>query len=369
MDDNTEPTHSASEATSATDTDTENAHSAQDLVSQLARSTRITTIIAVLALIFASIALVQFGLGLIRGGALKQHQHSELSGLQAKLEQNQAALQQAQLKITALQKIQQQSQQILTVTRDGLAKIMAKRQNHQQAWLLDEASHLVRLAQYQLQYARDIDNAVLLLQSARQSIAHLTDPALLPVQQIIAKTIQELKGMTKVDVAAILTKLNALNLHITSLPLRAHVSLVSQKSSSAAKPDAKPTSHWRQAMSDSWATIKNLIVIRRTDTPIKPLLAPGQRMFLDQNIRLLLQEAQSAAMSARAKVYQASLTQAHELVSRYFAQNAAATQRFLKNLSQLKTLNVNPVLPNLKGLLSKLHQLSQTRAMPKSPTP
>lgn len=225
--------------------------------------------------------------------------------------------------------------------------------NHK-AWLLAEVNYLARLANYNLNYSRDIPAAIALLQTADQRLAQLNDPNLIQVRQQLANNITALQAAAKLDMVGILAKLSALQIQVKQLPLIASPSFATAAHQSIASAPSQTA--WRTALANSVATLKALVIIRHHQEPIEPLLNAEQLRYLQQNLQLQLQQAQWAVLHGQKAIYQSSLQQAINEVQNYFASASPQTTAFIQNLQQLQKVDIQPMLPDMTTLLNVLAQ-------------
>jgi len=93
-----------------------------------------------------------------------------------------------------------------------------------------------------------------------------------------------------------------------------------------------------------WGELRQLVIVRRVDSPEPPLLAPTQAYFLRENLRLRLLSARLALHSRSQGAYQEDLRTAQQWLQKYFDQRARATQQAQAQLRQLQaaTLGFEP---------------------------
>lgn len=302
------------------------------------------------------IAAVAFGLGLLTTAALiffyeqvNVALNEVTSSLQNETVQGEKTDQQQSTAITELQnQIQQQ--------KIALTNLQQLSTGNVAIWRFAEAKYLVQLANYHLTFTRDVPAALALLQTAEQRIATINDPTLLPIRQLIANSIVELQAVPKIDLAGLLTRITALQVQTIKLPaigLPAPEPLQEEN-----KPENLARSPLRKAINDSWITLQKIVVIRHQDQQIQPLLSPEQQMYLQQNLQLILQQAQWAALRGQEDIYQSSLDQAQKWVEHYFAGNLPATQAFIRSIAELKKIDVQPPLPDLGPLALAVQQIA-----------
>ena len=101
--------------------------------------------------------------------------------------------------------------------------------------------------------------------------------------------------------------------------------------------------------------LKGLVEVRRLDNKDAMLLSPEQAYFVRENLRLRLLDARTALMQHNGEVYQSDLNYVEAAVKQYFDGKSPATQAWLKELSELKALDVRMISDDsLKASLSAI---------------
>lgn len=229
-------------------------------------------------------------------------------------------------------------------------------------WQLNEINYLVRLAQYNLIYLHDATNAIVLLQSADQTLAKLNDARLEKVRTAIAHDIATLQAIPRLDLQGILDQINALQTQATQLPLFVQTLPTPKTPIQSSTPTT-----WRTAWKKSLETLQSLIVIRRTEQPVEPILPAAQLAYLQQNLQLILQQAQWAALRGQQTLYVNSLEQAKQWTQHYFANNVSTTQAVIQAITNLQKINIQPTLPDLTTTLNLI--LEATNNFTTKPSP
>lgn len=301
-----------------------------------------------------TIAIIAFIIGLLTAialiifyGQVDTSLKEVMSSLQAQAVQNEKQDLQLSAAITELQN--QTKQQKITLT--NLQQLST---GNVAVWRFAEAKYLVQLANYHLTFTRDVPAALALLQTAEQRIAAINDPTLLHIRQLIANSIVELQAVPRIDLAGLLTRITALQMQTIRLPAIG-LPPIEQQEENKQELSGSPL---RKAINDSWVTLQKIVVIRQRDQQIEPLLSPEQQMYLQQNLQLILQQAQWAALRGQEEVYQSSLTQAQKWVENHFAGNLPATQAFVRAIVDLKKIHVQPPLPDLAPLALAVQQFT-----------
>ncbi len=243
-----------------------------------------------------------------------------------------------------------------TQSQQQMANLQQLNSGNHRAWVFEEVNYLVRLAHYNVTYTHDVPAAIVLLQTADQRIAALDDPAFDGLRQQFASSIGALQAIPNLDLAGLLSRINALAEQSKQLPLSAPASFIPQHITPAQQEQNAALPAWRKALQKSLNTLQTLVIIRHRNQPIAPLLAPEQEFYLQQNVQLFLQQAQWAALHGQENVYKVSLQQVEAWVQQYFAQDAANTRAFRHELDLLEKINVQPTLPGLNDLVRAVEQ-------------
>lgn len=231
------------------------------------------------------------------------------------------------------------------------------------AWTLTEVDYLLQLANYQLIYSQNVVTAIILLQTADKHLAGLSDPNLNRIRLLLAHALADLRAVPKVDVAGLLARIHALQIQATKLPVLVSTVTAEPKNNSIIEATAK--SNWQIALDKSWENLQKLIVIRRHQQPVTPLLSQEQQTYLQQNLQLLLQQAQWAVLQRQEVIYHNSLQQAEQWTTLYFVSNTPVTQAMLQAIRELQKINVQPSLPDISNVAQALQQVVASEARTK----
>jgi len=269
-------------------------------------------------------------------------------------QQSQLQDENAQLKTQLEESLQTLSKQQTDLAGD-IETLRARNMHLHKDWLINEAEYLVQLANYRLLFERDIKTAVVALETADMRLRETGDPGLIGVRKAIADAIQALKAVPQADLAGLSLSMSAIAKEVNELPL----STPDPKSKiKEVKPELKETekvTKWSELPAAIWHDLKGLVVIRHHDKPVEPLIAPDQRFFLTENLRLQIEQARLAMLSGHPDVYKERLTTASKWIAQYFDKDAAQTKTVLDTLKQLLDSKIAPPLPDI----SKPYQLLQ----------
>ncbi|BEE19517.1 uroporphyrinogen-III C-methyltransferase [Aeromonas enteropelogenes] len=276
-------------------------------------------------------------------GGLYLHGHKNAVAQQAELAQLKQQLASAISKIdqssnkdaeqlTALEQTQQRLQGEMQGLQNRVLDLNDKRPND---WMLAESEYLVRMAGRKLWLEHDLVSAITLLGNADERIAALNDPSLMPIRKALAEDIAKLKGMPRIDREGLTLKLAALSDQIELLPL----STVSMPEAKAEPDQAVSTNpdEWESNLKKNWVKFtENFITIRRRDGAVEALLSPQQEIFLRENLKTKLLQAQLAVYREQQALYEDSLDKAQRWLNQYFDTENSATHYMLGEIDKLK---------------------------------
>jgi uncharacterized protein HemX len=209
-------------------------------------------------------------------------------------------------------------------------------------WQLAEIEQVLAIAAQQLQLSGNVRAALLALQLAESRLSRNDRPQFLALRRALARDIERLKALPAVDLPAMSRQLEALVAGVDALPL-AFDGRVERAGEKTRPPAAEQGAVARMA-AELWGELRQLVVVRRVDSPEPPLLAPTQAYFLRENLRLRLLNARLGLLARNQGAFQEDLRAAQQWLQRYFDPRARATQAAQSQLRQLQaaTLNFEP---------------------------
>ncbi len=180
------------------------------------------------------------------------------------------------------------------------------------AIVLANVNQLIQLAQYNLVYFHDTDNALSALTLADKQLSTIISPdiRLENLHQLLTQYLTNLKALPHIDLTTSLAQIQTLKAQITQLPLLP----ISNSAAINAGVTTRSLSEdkWIRMLQNSLNSFRQLIVIRRLNKPIEPLLPEREQQYLQHNLILLLQQAQWALIHHEAIIYQSSLQEIQE---------------------------------------------------------
>jgi len=277
------------------------------------------------------------------GRAVARQNQESLASLQAKVGALEAKLAETQSQALALEAMYQE----LSSTRDER--------------VLAEVEQAVVIAMQQLQFAGNVEAALIALQGADARLARSVQPQFLPARKLIARDIERLKATPGANVTGLSLKIESVVAAIDGLPLA-----YEQRPKTEATrpgPPAKPASvdYWRELGADLWREFRQLVRLERIDQNDPALLSPTQSFFLRENLKLRLLNARLALLQRDGKTFREEIRQAREHLDRYFDSRAKSVQAAQGTLKTLATTDVSFDLPGLAETLTALRNLKFAR--------
>jgi len=228
-------------------------------------------------------------------------------------------------------------------------------------WLLAEAEYLLRIANQRLMIEKDIRGAMSALEAADEVLNESDDIGVYPVRQQLAREILALKGLTGVDRTGLYLTLEAA---IDSIHQLTDQALISENAPgfvvNAAQGESAGTGEEPGAVVQAWnkvkATLMQVVVVRRMDEPVKPLLSPDQSAYARLNLQLMLEEAEMAVLRGNQPLYERALTKARTTIDDWYNASNPRVTALSDTLAELAGKNVDPELPDISQSLDLLKE-------------
>lgn len=264
----------------------------------------------------------------------------------------------------SLQQTIQQQEQTIVELQNTLTQLREEAHRGNDEWVLAEVQYMVQSANINLSVEHNVPVAIKLLKAADDKVKNFSKLGNSSLRKAIANSLSALNALPQFDAEGIVISLQAMSKTLETLPL------VKQSTEQQSAEDAKPvdvsTSDWRERFKGSMKIIKDMVVIRRLDQPVKPLIHPEQHANLIENLQLQLSIAQFAVLQHESKLYQSSLNEVKSWITEYF-QRSDEVNAVLKSLDEMLAINVSPALPSLEGLINEIQNQKASQPTPASP--
>lgn len=310
-------------------------------------------------LVVSSILLLLMALA---GYYLWQEGRLQRMELQQALQQENTA-QQAQWQ----QRVEQQQRRLDELAtqqgdlRDSIGKAHELASRNSQGWALAEVEYLLLIANHRLQLQQDINTSIAALRLADERLRDLANPALMKVRGEIATEIDALRAVELPDYNGMALQLDALSRQVAQLQTRAAHPVLKKAEDSAGDQMREgvdeataPALDWRNLPEGVWKELKTLVVIRRHDQKILPMLTPQQEQLLRQGLRLKLEASRIYLLQRDEPGFRQALQGAMDWLDGYFDPEQQALQEMKKSLEALHQASLQITLPNISGSLESL---------------
>lgn len=312
-----------------------------------------TIILVILFLIAISFSLY----AICMGQQLRQRATQQIDTLIAQVSKLKQQQTNSETQINTAMSLVKTSQDTLEKLDKDLQSALQQHLYQAKDWLLLKARYCLELAQINAHWSNNSDTTVALLQQADALLADVHDQRSFIVRQAINKEIALIKSAPKIDIAGLLSQLDAAQNLVANLELKPSVT---PEKNSATSNKENPSA-WRERLKESVGLLEKLVVVRRHEEDILPLPSPAYESMLRENIRLNLQEAQWAVLQTNDTIYQFSLAQALKNINRAFEPHTAATDTLIKQLTNLQQIHFTQQKPMLEHSLPLLNQLIESQ--------
>ena len=220
------------------------------------------------------------------------------------------------------------------------------------AWLGQEAVFLTRLAGQRLLVARDVDAALALLEQADALLRDTGEPKFEGVRLAIARDRAALAAVPRVDQVGLYATLSGLIDQVDKLQLEFEAPAAATEAAVSADAGwwAQANSNWHAAL----AKLSDHLIVRRRSDEIAQLMTPEWAALARQNIRMLIEQAQIAMLSANQPLFERSLQRASGFVALFAEQDAERVSSIVQTLDALGGETIAPELPELTETRSLL---------------
>lgn len=238
----------------------------------------------------------------------------------------------------------------------ALEELRGRAEGPERAWSRAEAFFLMELAQRRLTLDRDIDTAVVALESADSRLASLRDPGVAAVRQQIAKEVQSLRAVRRPDAAGILARLTNAE---EEAALASVLGIVAVERTAPA--NVLPDGFFARAWAVARNAIAGLISVRKVDDRGGSVVTLEEQSLRRQHLQLLLYSARAAVVRHDNASYRSALAGSRQWLNEFFDLSDPATAGLLKEVQALEPVDIDPPLPDVSGSQRTLQRLMPTR--------
>ena len=223
----------------------------------------------------------------------------------------------------------------------SVEELRARTEAPQRAWVRAEALYLMELAERRLRLERDVETAIVALESADARLATLDDPAVREVRAKLALELTALRAVPVPDIADVLGRIGRLEDEVPTLPV------IGMPASQARRdrPEAEAPGVFERAWRRVRQAMRDLVSLRRIEPATARLVTQEEESLRRQHLELLLFGARVAAMQPDGAAYAQSLRAADVWLQQYFDTSKPEVEAAAKELAALELTIIEPPLP------------------------
>lgn len=222
----------------------------------------------------------------------------------------------------------------------------------QEEWKVAELEYLLRIANHRVLMEKDADGALRLLQTADAMLAELDDFGMHEVRAQLAEEILSLKRLGQNDVQGLFLRLEAVKRNLSGLPLDVPEYLQAAPAESVAI--AEEQAGQRSPLAALAEAMGTYFKVRELRTELKPLLAPEEVTYLEMNLRLMVEQAQLAALRGEADIFEQSIDNAIDWLNEHLDAQAPEVSALVSELTAVRQISVVREMPDITGSLRAL---------------
>lgn len=236
------------------------------------------------------------------------------------------------------------------------ARVLALSSANRDEWKLQEAQYLLRLADQRILLEQDSQNALALAISADDVLRDVDQADLMGVRKLLAEEIAVLKVAGIIDREGIYLRLSALANQIEAIPF---IEPLGNQADVLEVDEVPENETFKQRITRGFYDLLHklgaYVRVRDHGKTINAVLPPAEQKYLQQNLRLMLEQAQVALLRNEAGIYQESLVKAQNWINQYFSLNEQA----MAALQELKALESEIIAPELTNFSNSSAALSE----------
>lgn len=217
---------------------------------------------------------------------------------------------------------------------------------------------LLMAASERLQLGRDPEGSRRALQLADRRLAALEDPRFFEVREALASEMAALRAVETVDRTAMALELDALIARADEWRLLGGVPDAEAPALPERSEAAEGMPAWRRALDSVREALSSVFVVRRTDEPIQPLMAPEQAGIVRSILLLRLESARAALLAGEQEAFDAALEAAMAWMEARYAVGDADIDAAIDSLEAMHGRTLAPELPDISGSLTRLRAVT-----------
>jgi uroporphyrin-3 C-methyltransferase/uroporphyrinogen III methyltransferase/synthase len=245
--------------------------------------------------------------------------------------------------------------------REALEQLYADLSRGRDEAVLVEVERLVAMSGQELAISGNVTTALAALQTADLRLARADSARFVPLRRVISRDIERLRAAPTVDITGMAVKLDQIAAAVDGWPLLSDERPAPATEAPLAAAGPAPTApspgtpwleRWLARLQGELGDYRDLVRLRRVDTPETLLLAPQQQALVRQQIKLRLLSARQALLMRNDRLFRADLAEAQALIARYVDGRPPAVTNALATLRQLTGTALSVEVPQINDSLA-----------------
>ncbi len=218
--------------------------------------------------------------------------------------------------------------------------------------LLADIEQTLTLAAQQLQLVGNVQGALIALQGADARLARNNRPQFMSLRRAIGADIERLKAQPSLDLTGLSMRIDQIIAAVDGLPLVSDSRLPPTVAGEAAEPGG-----WTRVGALLWTEMARLVRVERSDRVLPPLLAPDQRYFLRENLKLRLLNVRVSLLQRNEATFRSDLRLASQWIETYFDGKQKPVGTAVASLRELQSVALVIAVPTLSESLTAVRSL------------
>ncbi|MCL2162767.1 MAG: uroporphyrinogen-III C-methyltransferase [Betaproteobacteria bacterium] len=213
--------------------------------------------------------------------------------------------------------------------------------------IIAEVQQAVEFAGQQLQYAGNIEMALIVLRDAQTRLERNDHGQFASLRQVLKADIDKINRQDTFDMPRTADRLEHILEKIDGLPLvNYEVSADAPSAEPVEDAQGEGAAHFLRGLAaDVWVALRSLVKFERLDTtenePV--LLAPKQSAYLRENVKMRLLTARLAMLARDGHTYASDLEQARTWIERFFDMSDGDVKIVVEELRALEAMPVGVI--------------------------
>jgi uroporphyrin-III C-methyltransferase len=255
--------------------------------------------------------------------------------------------------------VQQGLDDLASRVDSNATKLLALSSVNRDDWKMAEVIYLLRMADYRVLMEKDNTNALTLAEAADEVLASLDQTGLQQIRKILAEEIAVMKMAGRVDREGLYMQISALSNQIDSIPFVQPLGELVELESDSVETEHKTISEkTKQFFYGILRKMSAYVRVRDHGQSVNAILPPTEQVYLRQNLRLMMEQAQAALLRGEGDVYKDALVKARNWINQYYELNEQS-KILLEELRLLEQQNVAPEYNNFENSRSALNDYLQ----------